>query len=195
VKTSNPALPPTPGVIGTVVALVTGASRGLGAALVSQLSSRGAHVFAAARDTSGMACSIDSSVNRVVVDYADPNSIVAVSAEVAAKVTRLDLLINCAGVNKAADAPAEASKGLLNQLDPPALNTMFTVNVVGPTLTTARLWTLLVASSSPRVINISTDRASMQNAVGPNAFGYSVTKAALNMATWRGDDDGSQAIT
>jgi NAD(P)-dependent dehydrogenase (short-subunit alcohol dehydrogenase family) len=79
------------------VAVVTGANRGLGLALVEQLLARGAkRIYAGARDPSKLRDVVSSSGGRVValsIDLADPDSIAA-AAKTAKDAT---LLINNAG--------------------------------------------------------------------------------------------------
>lgn len=73
------------------VALVTGASRGLGLEFTRQLLERGDHVFAAARNPAGspgltgLAAHHGDRLNLVALDVADPVSIDAMHAHVAAR--------------------------------------------------------------------------------------------------------------
>ncbi|NRB04228.1 MAG: SDR family oxidoreductase [Rhodobacteraceae bacterium] len=72
------------------VALVTGASSGMGAATAACLSAEGARVFAAQRRASAF--------EDVVIDLADPDAPEEAIASVVAQAGRLDILINNAGL-------------------------------------------------------------------------------------------------
>ncbi|MEO0774415.1 MAG: SDR family oxidoreductase [Pseudomonadota bacterium] len=72
------------------VALVTGASSGMGAATARLLADRGAHVFAAQRG--------GSEHEDIAADFSDPDAPERVMAEVTEKAGQLDILINNAGV-------------------------------------------------------------------------------------------------
>ncbi|QVQ53412.1 SDR family NAD(P)-dependent oxidoreductase [Spiractinospora alimapuensis] len=75
-------------------ALVTGANRGLGRQFVRELLTRGASVYATARETTSLFEITGDKVTVLPLDVTDPSS-VAASAETASDV---DLLINNAGV-------------------------------------------------------------------------------------------------
>ncbi|MEL7253458.1 MAG: SDR family oxidoreductase [Pseudomonadota bacterium] len=72
------------------VALVTGASSGMGAATARLLADRGARVFAAQRG--------GSEHEDIAADFSDPDAPERVMAEVTEKAGQLDILINNAGV-------------------------------------------------------------------------------------------------
>lgn len=84
------------------VALVTGASSGLGAAVTHRLASEGATVYAVARDRAKLESVADSAdgPGKVIVDVLDVSDPAACKATVAACVDqlgRLDVLVNNAG--------------------------------------------------------------------------------------------------
>jgi meso-butanediol dehydrogenase/(S,S)-butanediol dehydrogenase/diacetyl reductase len=72
------------------VALITGASSGIGAATANLLATRGARVIAAQRSTAG--------IETIPADFADPLAPERVIKEVIDRAGRLDILINNAGV-------------------------------------------------------------------------------------------------
>ncbi|HET7734411.1 MAG TPA: SDR family NAD(P)-dependent oxidoreductase [Nocardioidaceae bacterium] len=92
------------------VALVTGASSGLGAAVTRKLASEGATVYAVARDRAKLESVADSAdgPGKVVVDVLDVSDPTACKAVVAACVDqlgRLDVLVNNAGRHDFAATP------------------------------------------------------------------------------------------
>ncbi|MEM9343953.1 MAG: SDR family oxidoreductase [Pseudomonadota bacterium] len=72
------------------VALVTGASSGIGAAVAARLAGEGARVFTAQRGAAGF--------EDIAADFADRAAPDAVVAEVAERAGRLDVLVNNAGL-------------------------------------------------------------------------------------------------
>lgn len=86
------------------VALVTGASRGLGLAMARALAAAGAHVVLAARDTARLAEAADS-IRRAggradveAFDLLDESAVVAAVPRIVARHGRLDILLNNAGI-------------------------------------------------------------------------------------------------
>jgi 3-oxoacyl-[acyl-carrier protein] reductase len=79
------------------VALVTGGARGLGLAIAGQLHARGAKVVAADRDAAALE-GLPAHFERQVVDVTQPEAVQAAVAEVVARLGRVDVLVNNAGV-------------------------------------------------------------------------------------------------
>src|SRR5688500_3300990 len=85
------------------VALVTGASRGIGAGIASALAEQGFRVVWAARDPSGVEAEARRHEGLAVrMDVTDPASIAAALAVVAQSVGHVDVLVNNAGVAESA---------------------------------------------------------------------------------------------
>ena len=152
------------------VAVVTGASSGIGEATVLELAARGASVVAAARsvgkleDLARRAAS--SGVLVVEADVADRESVEALVGRTVEKFGRLDVLVNNAGLGLS---------GRISELLPEDLRYVFEVNTIGP-LNCAQA-ALPRMGRGGRIINVS-------SVVGlraiPKVGGYCSTKFALN---------------
>jgi NAD(P)-dependent dehydrogenase (short-subunit alcohol dehydrogenase family) len=149
----------------STTALVTGANRGLGRALVDALLDRGAaRIYAAARDPRTVR--VDERIVPVALDLTDEASI----ARVAGVATDVDLLINNAGA--AAFAPA------LNA-DPQAVAREFAVNV-GGLYAMIRAFAPTLTARQGAVVNVLT---LLSYAPAPPMAGYSASKAAAHSLT------------
>jgi NAD(P)-dependent dehydrogenase (short-subunit alcohol dehydrogenase family) len=86
------------------VALVTGASRGLGAAVAVELARLGAHLVLTARtpggleDTDDAVRAVGGSATLLPLDLREPEQLEAVAPSVFARFSRLDILVHAAGV-------------------------------------------------------------------------------------------------
>ncbi|KAJ5087149.1 hypothetical protein N7456_010765 [Penicillium angulare] len=168
--------------------LVTGASRGLGLALVSRLAAlpttEVGKIIATARSDNSPQLKelINNSSGRVELvklDVADQKSATKAVGEVERVLQGkgLDFLINNAGLMDWSPAGVE---GMDN------LNEIFQTNVTGVHMVTRALLPLLRKGNKKTVINISStvgSFASIENYRHSHCPAYKVTKAALNMLT------------
>ncbi|MGY1635632.1 SDR family NAD(P)-dependent oxidoreductase [Geodermatophilus sp. SYSU D00742] len=159
----------------TPTALVTGASRGLGAALTEALSRRGWRLVVDGRDPDRLAATVAALprpglVTAVAGDVADPAHRAALAAAVPG---RLDLLVN----NASDLGPTPMPR--LADLPPAALERVLAVNTVAPL---ALLQAVLPAleRAGGRVLDISSDAAVEAY---PGWGGYGASKAALDQLT------------
>jgi NAD(P)-dependent dehydrogenase (short-subunit alcohol dehydrogenase family) len=164
------------------IALVTGASRGLGRALAAGLAREGYDLIldartagdlnAAADHIRGAATAVPGAVTAIPGDVTDP----AHRADLLRAVQhagRLDLLVNNAGTLGASPLPALADYPV------DELRTAFEVNVIAPIALTQLLLPLLRASGGA-VLNITSD-AAVEAYAGWG--GYGAAKAALEQAS------------
>ena len=159
------------------VALITGASQGLGRALADALGAQGWRLVIDARRADRLeaaaarvraSAEVDADVVAVAGDVADP----AHRAELVAAVERfgrLDLLVNNASTLGASPLPP------LDSLDLGVLRTTYEVNVVAPLALIQAVLRFLTASKGT-IVNVTSD-AAVEAYEGWGAYGSS--KAAL----------------
>lgn len=154
---------------GTVV-LVTGASRGLGAAMALALAREGATVVAAARSKDSLAevaAQGGGRISAVTVDMRDEESVNALVPEVISRHGRIDGLVNNAGI-----APA----GKFATQDPEVWKDAMAVNVIAPMLLAQAAGRHMIEQGAGRIVNI----ASTTGVRGkPFLVPYSTSKGAV----------------
>ncbi|NUK10847.1 SDR family NAD(P)-dependent oxidoreductase [Streptomyces lunaelactis] len=134
---------------GTPVAVVTGASGGIGAATARQLAAAGSHVVLPARRKDrieALAAELIAAGHRATAYALDVTDRPAVDT-FAASLDRCDVLINNAGGALGADPVATG--------DPADWRTMYEVNVIGTLHTTQALLPALTASGDGTVVILS----------------------------------------
>lgn len=159
------------------VAVVTGASRGIGAAIARRLAADGAKVVVNYSKSAGPAEEVVRQIrqaggeaNAARADLGDPAQIQPLFDAARKAYGRVDILVNNAGV--AAAWPVEEANVV-------RYDELFNVNVRGPLLTTAA-FARQVGPDGGRVINISSGAG---RAMLPGFAAYSATKAALEAMT------------
>ncbi len=162
------------------VALVTGANRGLGLELATQLGQRGLSVIItgrnnnAAQAASGRLRALGYDVDAMGIDVSDPNSIRAGLAKFRERYDKLDVLVNNAGVL------LDEDDSILSLSEDDARQTL-TVNALGP------LWMVQtfepVLSHGSRVINVSSGGGQICGGISTWSPMYCVSKTALNAIT------------
>jgi NADP-dependent 3-hydroxy acid dehydrogenase YdfG len=130
------------------IAVVTGASSGIGAATARSLAADGFHVVAAARRADRIgALAEEIGGTAVPVDLTDDREVAALAEAVAALPGALRVLVNNAGGARGADHVADA--------DLTAWRWMYEVNVLGTVRVTKALLPALEASGAGTVVVIS----------------------------------------
>lgn len=148
------------------VALVTGASSGIGAASARALAAAGFHVVAGARRMDRLeklAADIDG--RAVALDVTDPASIDAV----AAGLDRLDLVVHCAGGALGLEPVVDSDLDRWRE--------MFETNVIGVARATQAVIGLLRASGRGHIVIIGSVAG---KEVYPGGAGYTGAKHAAN---------------
>jgi len=144
------------------VAVVTGASRGLGKDVADALSARGVRVASVARST-----------ERFRTDVRDPGQVARLARDVAVELGTPTILVNAAGIF----GPLERFR----DTDPAAWVDTLAVDAIGPYLTCRAFVGGMIDAGWGRIVNV-TSAASLHP---PGALGsaYATAKAALNQLT------------
>ena len=158
------------------LALVTGASRGIGAATAVALAAAGAHVILTARDARALEAVEDTiaaaggHATIAPLDLAEPDAIARLATAVASRWGALDILV----IN-AAIMPQLTPVG---DIDPAAFTKALTVNVLATQTLIARFDACLRKSAGARVIGLTSNVAT-----APRAFwgAYASAKAAAEV--------------
>ena len=157
------------------IALVTGASRGIGYATALALARAGAHIVALARTVGGLEelddaiQAVGGSATLVPLDVKDFDSFDRLAASLHERYGRLDILVGNAGVL----GPLSP----LGHVEPKEWDEALTVNVTANFRLLRALDPLLRASDAGRVVFVTSGVAATPRAYwGP----YSITKAALD---------------
>ncbi len=164
------------------VALVTGASRGIGRAVALELCARGARVHAcsrsAASDLEAAAASLPGSLTYHRCDVSQEDDVVALTRAIAASDGRLDMLVNNASVL--------GPMGPMAGVDAEYARLAFEVNALGTLLVLKHTDVLLRANGGGAIVNLS-------SSVGREARGgwgvYSATKFALEALSGAAADE------
>jgi NAD(P)-dependent dehydrogenase (short-subunit alcohol dehydrogenase family) len=156
------------------IALITGASRGIGAAVARRFAGEGAHVVLAARTVGGLEELDDQiraeggSATLVPLDLKDYDGIARLAAALNERYRRLDVLIGNAGIG----GPSSP----LGHVEPKAWDDVMAINVTVNWHLIRHFEPLLRASDAGRAVFISSGAAHNARAYrGP----YGVSKAAL----------------
>jgi NAD(P)-dependent dehydrogenase (short-subunit alcohol dehydrogenase family) len=158
------------------ICLITGASRGIGAAVAVRLAKEGYELILAARDKAGLEQTDDAVRNAggkawlVQLDLADPTQIEALSRAVFERYGRLDVLIGNAGVLGEITPIADSTPGEWEKT--------MTINVTANMHLIRCFDPLLKRAENPRAMFVT---SGITEAVYPYWNAYAVSKCALDM--------------
>jgi 3-oxoacyl-[acyl-carrier protein] reductase len=157
------------------VAVVTGAGRGIGAAIAQELSSLGATVVLCGRTRAALEAAAQAIARAggkaevVPCDVTSLQSVEAAAGRVEALFSRVDVLVNNAGVG--------GFGGPLHQLPPEAWEQILNTNLRGVYYLVRAFAPMMIRARSGHIINISS--LAGKNAL-PNGAAYAASKWGLN---------------
>ena len=161
-----------------LVAIVTGAHRGLGFATAEALAKKNYEVIFAGRKIEELEQKISPlkkeglKVHAMKLDVSDEKSIHNFCEKVMAQFPRLHVLVNNAGI-------------MIDDQDRPITEKIletFKTNTLGPFLLTQNLWPALKKSGSGRVVNVSSGMGQLSE-MGGGSPAYRISKTGLNAVT------------
>lgn len=171
------------------IALITGATRGIGREIARQLAELEIRVLVGGRsfDSAQMvALEIGHGAEPIQLDVTDNDTTLACAQDIQSSFGRLDILVNNAGIGgdriKARVGAAPIDEGLR----------VFETNVWGAIRVTEAMLPLLRAAPAARIVFVSSSVGSMTRMTDPDHYfakklpamlSYPVSKAALNMVT------------
>lgn len=184
------------------VALVTGASRGVGQATALELARRGADVVVAARsvaeapaglsgtltETAEQIRGLGREAHMVAVDLNDPDSTAQLAAAALGWKDRVDVLVNNAAFL------GRAAYHSLDELDLKNFQRQFNVNVIAPFILAKALVPAMRDTGGGVIVNITSGAGLIGEYTTPGIT-YGSTKAALNrLSTLLARDLGADGI-
>jgi NAD(P)-dependent dehydrogenase (short-subunit alcohol dehydrogenase family) len=157
------------------VALVTGASRGIGREIAALFSASGADVMLSSRKQDALEAAADSmradatgQLDVFAANAGDPEAAAACVAATVARFGRVDILVNNAATNP--------YLGPMIDIDLPRLDKTHDVNLRGPFVWIQECWRASMAEHGGVILNISSiGGLTVETSIGH----YNVTKAAL----------------
>jgi len=155
------------------VALVTGASRGIGRAIAERLAACGATVAGVARTLQGLEGTLQAirdaggTAEGWAANVADPADVRRVVDEVEAKFQKIHVLVNNAGVTR---------DGLMLRMEDDAWDEVIDTNLKGTFLFSRTVGAVMMRGRYGRIINISSVSGLMGN---PGQANYSASKAGV----------------
>jgi short-subunit dehydrogenase len=160
------------------VAIVTGASRGIGAAIAAELAMEGCHVVLAARNEERILALADRlhqlhgvRTLALAVDIADPDAVTAMVARTVAEFGGVDLLINNAGMG---------IYGSMDEVKMADLRHVFDLNFFGAIQAMQAVVPAMRRRGGGVIVNISSIVGKFASPLGG---GYTATKFALEGAS------------
>ena len=174
------------------IALVTGSNKGLGFGIARKLGERGVTVLIGARNPKKGQQAVDKlqqeniNAHFIRLDVSDCSTIESAYEAIEKQFGKLDILVNNAGVN------LEFSAGLppSSEVSLDTLKQTFEVNFFGTVAVTQAMLPLIRKSTAGRIVNISSDMASLALHQDPSfkfynykQLAYDSSKTAINAFT------------
>ena len=170
--------------------LITGANKGIGLETARQLAQAGYSIFLGSRDAERGRAAVEalkaeglSGVESLVIDVADEGSVAQARTWLEGRADRLDVLINNAGIMGGyQQAPSSVADDIIHRV--------FETNFFGPVRVIRHFLDLLKKAEHPRIVNVTSDLASLTHHSNPSWVYYGIkggaygpSKTALNAYT------------
>jgi 3-oxoacyl-[acyl-carrier protein] reductase len=155
------------------VAIITGGTRGIGAAIAEALAQRGVNVVIASRNAeeahekAKTLSALGIKAMGVKLDVSKSDEVATVFEEIRKEYQRIDILINNAGITK---------DGLLLRMKEEAWDTVIDINLKGLFLCTREVLKDMVSQKYGRIVSLTSVAAFMGN---PGQANYAASKAGI----------------
>jgi NAD(P)-dependent dehydrogenase (short-subunit alcohol dehydrogenase family) len=153
------------------VALITGATRGIGKAIAVGFRRAGAQLWLHDRTEAGATVAKELDAQYIAADFSRPDEVTRLIEHLTSRLTRLDVLVNNAGTETIMP---------IDRLQARVLDETWHVNARAPALLISGLLPLLKASGRASVINVTSIHSEIPY---PQNVAYNMSKAALDMLT------------
>ncbi|MGS0695598.1 SDR family NAD(P)-dependent oxidoreductase [Shewanella sp. 0m-4] len=160
------------------VAVITGSSRGIGAAIAQEYCAQGAKVVINYVHSAEQARALADKLNleghnaiAVKADVSVRSEIKQLFEQAVSAFGKIDILVNNAGINK---------RGWFDEVTDEAWDEIMGVNLKGPFICCQEVFPYMQAQQGGRIINISSVAGQYH---GPKTVHYAVSKAGLNSLT------------
>jgi 3-oxoacyl-[acyl-carrier protein] reductase len=160
------------------IALVTGASRGLGRTIAIGFAKEGADVVVsylnnekAAKETANEITKIGRRAHLIQADVTNRKDIQRMFKDAEKHFNIIDILVNNAGINK---------RGWFEEITDKDWDAIMETNLKGPFVCSQEIFPIMIKNGGGRIINISSVASQYH---GPKTVHYAVSKAGLNSLT------------
>lgn len=149
------------------VVIVTGAAKGMGAALCNQLAAAGAVIFAADIDEKGLQAVAGPNIHPMVANVTRREEVAGLFNYVLGKHNRIDMVFNNAGI---------AAGGDFENMSPPEWEKIVSINFWGVVYGTQEAYNIMVKQRYGHIVNTASSAGLLPV---PKSTAYAATKHAV----------------
>ncbi|HRF61617.1 MAG TPA: SDR family oxidoreductase [Candidatus Competibacter sp.] len=171
-----------------LIAVVTGANRGLGLETVRQLAKRDIRVIVTCRNASRGEAAFEKLLAEGLdvvfhaLDVTLESSVAELGAFIHSRCGRVDILVNNAGVNLDSHGTEDAGSASVFNASLETLSATLKANLYGPLLLAQELVPLMKQQHYGRIVNVSSGMGQLSEMEGKSPA-YRISKTALNALT------------